>query len=78
MPQSSSISSSGTGPPSMIGGSINPTMIMPSSIAATGFGKTHFARILYPLLEIFNFILPKQYSLIEKHMYIRTSQYYYN
>ncbi|CRK98370.1 CLUMA_CG011729, isoform A, partial [Clunio marinus] len=36
MPQSS-LSSSGTGPPSLMSGSINPTMIMPSSIAATGF-----------------------------------------
>lgn len=42
MPQSSSISSSGTGPPSLMGGSINPTMIMPSSIAATGFGEFLF------------------------------------
>lgn len=39
MPQSSSISSSCTAPPSLMSGSINPSMIMPSSIAATGFGK---------------------------------------
>jgi hypothetical protein len=39
MPQSSISSSAGTAPSSLIGASINPSMILPSSMASTGFGK---------------------------------------
>lgn len=38
MPQSS-ISSNGTGPPSLVGGPMTSTLILPSSIASTGFGE---------------------------------------